>query len=305
MDGCGLDGASIVLCMHTCIHKHQGPLIRRSKTARPTDRRVLWCVFLNCSLTVVLLLGAAVGGPPKKHPGLSPQLILSRAARAKGFPFSADSAAFAHDLLPAFAAQWASANVLLGRSAAAGGRRFIESFKCSSWAASKHKLELQLTLGLDMAAVLRYCVMRHDASTLELTVCTRSKATGSWNPLIHFEGTPKEGSGYKKICTHRENLVHLCNSHVPSISAIELAEMLASVPVIPAVFSQTIRAIVVEDSAAEAAVAESSGSVSQFDSEYSTSARADSTKVPDEETISVWAPTSFLPSPNSEEEEED
>ena len=245
-------------------------------------------VLLCCSLAGALLLASAAGciasagAPPlKKHPGLSPRLVLSRAARSKDFPFSMDGESFTQDLLPAFAAQWAAANVLLGRSAAAAGRHFIESLNCSSWATSKHILQLQLTLSPQaISTVLRYCVVRHDANTLELTVCTRSKATGdSWNPLIHFKGTPKEGSGYKKICTHRENLVRLCKAQVPSMSAIELAEMLASVPVIPAVFSQTIRSIVVEDSAAEAAVAESSGSVSQFDSESEKSAaRADSTK---------------------------
>jgi hypothetical protein len=214
----------------------------------------------------------------------SHKVVLSRASRSKAFPFSSSREAFSQELLPSFAANWAEANALLGRSAAAAGRRFIESCNCTSWVVSRclHAcaLSLHLTLGPDTAdsTVLRCQVVQHDANTLELIVCAGSKLDGApWKPLIHFEGTPKDGSGYKKVSTDRENLMQLCESHAPALSFIDLAEMLSNIPVLPALWVDAVRSQVLEDAAAEAAWEESSGTRSDSVSTGTSTTRETST----------------------------
>jgi len=237
--------------------------------------------------TFMLVLAGAAVPPQKTH-------LLHQAARTKGFPFSSSRITFLQELVPAFADTWAANNVLLGRSAAQQGRHLIDCLNCTSWEVSRvgrtgRALEVLATLGaaaqdrqLSPPTVLRFRVHRENPSgeeerILQFSVCAGSTKRNcpnadDWRPLIQFEGTPREGSGFKKVKTEGDNLVAICRSHAPALSSIDLAELLASIPLLPAAWVNCVRAHVLEEVCAEAAWEESSGTLLDS-SEYSTSER--------------------------------
>ena len=204
-------------------------------------------------------------------------MVLLRAARAKGFPFSSSREACTKELLPSFAASWESANIYLGRKAVRQGRHMIDSFDCTRWDARTQtggrELDVHFKLPasreiakLPGATELHYHVVQRDTSVLLLEVWARfydmkdvpTKACahltrGAWKLLISFEGTSRDGEGYKKVLTHSENLAECLRAHAPALSFMDLAELLASAPVVPAAWSECIRAHILEDAAAEAA----------------------------------------------------
>ena len=75
-----------------------------------------WAAFVVCALALAGGTCASVTPPHAEKAGRpSPQLVLARAVRAQGFPFSATQTVFSGELLPAFAQQWArESRTLLG-----------------------------------------------------------------------------------------------------------------------------------------------------------------------------------------------
>ena len=220
----------------------------------------------------MMLLAAAAAAARAQGGGTAgAQLaLLRRAARAKGFPFSARREAF-QELLPAFGARWAEQNRDLGRSPAAQGAVLIASLRCTAWSCSRGErgagaLEARVEAAHGArrpttALVLRFRVEQR-ADLFTFAVCTATRGGGApsdWAPLVGFEASsPRDGSGYKKVRTDSENLKRLCAAHAPALSSIDLAEMLASVPVLPAAWIDCVRAHVLEDAAADAAWEEGS-----------------------------------------------
>ncbi len=224
-----------------------------------------------CRSRVMRLIG---GAPAEEGPKNG---RLWRESRALGFRFPARREAF-RELFGAFGARWARQNRNLGRSAAAQGAALIASLNCT-WSCSRVErgaavLEAHIVAagsarhGMPAAAnatatVLRFRVKQR-SGLFEFAVCAGRYAPAAppgddWVPLIGFEGTsPKDGCGYKKVRTDRESLTRLCAAHAPALSFIDLAEMLASVPVVPTAWIDCVRAHVLEDAASEAAWAEGS-----------------------------------------------
>ena len=246
-----------------------------------------WAAFVVCALALAGGTCASVTPPHAEKAGRpSPQLVLARAVRAQGFPFSATQTVFSGELLPAFAQQWArESRTLLGPTAARQGQLLLESSTCTSWSSAKPErdklgalvvhLSLPCRRGSVAVSMLRFQVVsaaagasgfRKDGEcTLELSVCARvyrgslpklcagHNDDGPWMPLIKFEGTPREGTGFQKIMTHRENLMEICAVQAPALSFVDMAEILARVPIIPAAWVDIVRARVLEDAASEAA----------------------------------------------------
>ena len=222
-----------------------------------------------CRSRVMRLIGGAPAGPQLGR--------LGRASRATGFHFSARREAF-QELLGAFGARWARQNRNLGPSAVAQGAALIASLNCTlscsrvergasvlevhmvAAGSARHRMPAAANA---TATVLRFRVKQR-SGLLEFAVCAGLYAPAApsgddWVSLIRFEGTsPKDGSGYKKVRTDRESLTRLCAAHAPALSFIDLAEMLASVPVAPTAWIDCVRAHVLEDAASEAAWAEGS-----------------------------------------------
>lgn len=249
------------------------------------------CAWAACVVCALALAGGTCACATRPHAEKagrpSPQLVLARAVRATGFPFSATQTVFSDELLPAFAQQWArEGRTLLGPTAARQGQQLLESSTCTSWSSTKPErdklralvVHLSLPFRRESVAVsmLRFQVLSAAAGasgfrkddgegTLELSVCARiyrgslpklcagHDDDGPWMPLIKFEGTPREGTGFQKIMTHRENLMEICAVQAPALSFVDMAEILARVPILPASWVDIVRARVLEDAASEAA----------------------------------------------------
>ena len=177
---------------------------------------------------------------------------------------------------------WSADNVLLGKSAAEQGRHLILSLNCSGWWVSRvghtgkaltvhfklctHKVGIEDALATELQFKV---VQNKENDVLEYSVCssgTRKSAAGKGDEnekprsLLIFEGTPRDGEGFQKVLTHRENLLKVCQEHAQNLSFIDLAEMLASMPILPAAWADVVRARILEDAAAEAAWEEDSSS---------------------------------------------